>query len=148
MSEKKREHLAGLEPHFAPIYVSAKQYSIDEANFIPVDIHETKQDFVIEVEVPGVNFNDLKVSLVENDIVVEGTKQEKLEREGKVNFLCMERSFGPFRRVVRVDHAIDKSRLSATYEDGVLMVRLPKKEERRAKVRIIPIDKEEIKVDE
>jgi HSP20 family protein len=51
----------------------------------------------------------------------------------------MERSFGPFRRAVLAGRAVDVTRATATYREGVLQVRMPKIEERRGLRRVIPV---------
>jgi len=143
MSEKRNPSDREGGHSLSSLYVSQQRYSIDEASFIPIDIHETKEAFVIEVEVAGIHIEDIKISLVDSDVVIEGTKHEKIECEGKVNFLLMERSFGPFRRTVKIDHAVDKVKLKAQYTNGVLRIWLPKKSERRSRIHTIPIEKEE-----
>jgi HSP20 family molecular chaperone IbpA len=56
-----------------------------------------------------------------------------------VNFLCMERSFGVFRRVVILGAAVDISRATAVCRDGILQVRVPKVDEKRGRVRVVPV---------
>lgn len=112
--------------------------SWEETDFPPLDIYETAGDIVVEVELPGVLLEGLEVAMAAGMLIVEGVKEEVFEH-GRVNFLCMERSFGAFRRVVPLMHPIDSSRITAVYGDGVLEVRIPKVDEKRGRRRIISV---------
>ncbi len=112
----------------------------EETDFPPLDIYETAGDFVVEVELPGVPLDGLEVAVAAGILIIEGVKEEVFEY-GRVNFLCMERSFGSFRRVVPLMHPIDSSRITADFQDGVLVIRIPKVKERRGQRRAIPVTK-------
>ena len=103
-----------------------------------IDVFETPGEVVIEAELPGVDPAAITVIASEGLIVIEGTKEEQ-PGPGRVNFLCMERSFGAFRRVVLPGAAVDIARASAACRDGILQVRLPKVEEKRGRVRVVPV---------
>ena len=110
----------------------------EETDFPPLDIYETAGDIVVEIELPGVPLEGLEVAVAAGILVIEGVKEEVFEH-GRVNFLCMERSFGGFRRVVPLMHPIDSSRITAVFRDGVLEVRIPKVEEKRGQRKIISV---------
>ena len=112
--------------------------AIEETEFPAIDVFETAAELVVEAELPGMDPSQIGVSAGEGLIVIEGIKAEE-SGPGRVNFLCMERSFGPFRRAVLAGRAVDVSRASATYREGVLQVRVPKIEERRGRRRVIPV---------
>ena len=114
------------------------QPAIDETEFPAIDVFETPVDVVIEAELPGVDPSAIVVAAAEGLIVIEGTKEEE-PGPGRVNFLCMERSFGVFRRVVLPGASVDISRATAVCRDGILQVRVPKVEEKRGRVRLIPV---------
>ncbi len=114
------------------------QPAIEETDFPAIDVFETPFDVVIKAELPGVDPAAIGVSAVEGLIVIEGVKEED-PGPGRVNFLCMERSFGPFRRVVLPGAAADVARATAACRDGVLLVRVPKIDEKRGRVRVIPV---------
>lgn len=123
-----RSHPAGRPP----------QPAIEETEFPAIDVFETAGELVVEAELPGVDPENIAVSAVENLIVIEGLKQED-PGPGRVNFLCMERSFGAFRRVVFTGAAVDLGRASAACRDGLLQVRVPKVAEKRGQARVIPL---------
>jgi HSP20 family molecular chaperone IbpA len=112
--------------------------AIEETEFPAIDVFETPGEVVIEAELPGVDAAAITVNASEGFIVIEGIKQED-PGPGRVNFLCMERSFGAFRRVVLPGTAIDISRATAVCRDGILQVRVPKIDEKRGRVRVIPV---------
>jgi len=112
--------------------------AIEETEFPAIDVFETPADVVIEAELPGVDPAAIGVIASESLIVIEGTKEEQ-PGPGRVNFLCMERSFGVFRRVVLPGAAVDISRATAVCRDGILQVRVPKVDEKRGRVRVVPV---------
>ena len=115
--------------------------AIEETEFPAIDVFETPAELVIEAELPGVAPGNVAVTAGENLIVVEGLKEEG-PGPGRVNFLCMERSFGAFRRVVLTGAAVDLRRASANLRDGLLQVRVPRIDEKRGRVRAIPVTAE------
>jgi HSP20 family protein len=114
------------------------QPAIEETEFPAIDVFETATDVVIEAEVPGVSPESIAVIASEGLIVIEGDKHED-PGPGRVTFVCMERSFGPFRRVVLPGAAVDISRATAVCRDGLLQVRVPKVEEKRGRIRVVPV---------
>ena len=97
--------------------------------------------FIVEVELPGVDTTEFEVSLTAGTLVIEGVKEEVLE-PGRINFFCMERTFGTFRRTVPFLQPVDASRIKAVCRDGVLRIRVPKLDERRGRRKIIPVEVE------
>jgi HSP20 family protein len=90
-----------------------------------MDISETKENLVAKVEVPGMEEKDIQVSLQENLLTIKGEKrQEKEEKEERYH--RVERSYGAFMRSVRLPVAVDASRVTATFKNGLLTVTLPK----------------------
>ena len=112
--------------------------AIEETEFPAIDVFETPGELVIEAELPGVDPAAIGVTASEGLIVIEGDKLEE-PGPGRLNFLCMERSFGVFRRVVLPGAAVDISRATASCRDGLLEVRVPKVEEKRGRVRVVPV---------
>ncbi len=100
-----------------------------------VNIFETKDGYVLQVEMPGVNKDGLEIMLEGNEITIVGHRQsvpltgETLFRESQV---------ADFRRVFELDPAIDTGKVSARMEQGVLTLTLPKSE--RVKPRKITVD--------
>jgi HSP20 family protein len=90
-----------------------------------VDISENPEEFVIKAEVPGVNKDDVKVSIEDGVVSIQGErKQEKEEKDKK--FHRIERSYGSFLRSFSLPSNIDDAKVQAQFKDGLLTVRLPK----------------------
>ena len=113
----------------------------EETDSPPLDIYETTETIIVELDLPGVDSKDIEVSVSAGTLVVEATKREVLE-PGRINFLCMERTFGTFRRMVPFLHPVDVSRIKVTYKAGILVIRIPKLRERRGARTTIPVTTE------
>ncbi len=96
--------------------------------FLPaVDILETDGAFVVTADLPGLNKDDIDVSIEDNVLTVSGERKfEKNEDEG--TFRRVERSYGTFRRSFALPRGVDPSKVEAKFEDGVLTLNLPKSE--------------------
>lgn len=112
--------------------------AIEETELPAIDVFEATGELVVEAELPGVDPAAVAVAAGEGLILIEGTKPDPPVPE-RVNYLCMERSFGAFRRVVLTGAAVDPTRATAAYRDGVLQVRVPKIEEKRGRLRAVPV---------
>jgi HSP20 family protein len=110
----------------------------EETDFPAVDIFETAAEIVVEAELPGVDPAQVAAFVDRGALVIEGVKEEDAP-PGRVAFLCMERSFGPFRRVVPLLGAVDLARATAVCRAGVLRIRLPRIEDKRGRRIAIPI---------
>ena len=103
-----------------------------------VDIAETEKEYVISVEIPGVEEKDFTLDLSDGTLTIRGEKrQEKEEKE--MNYYRMERSYGSFMRVVSLPEDVDQEKISAGYANGVLKVKLPRKLRAKTESRKIPI---------
>ncbi len=105
-------------------WVPAGSYS--EFDWNPrVDIAESDSEFVVKAEVPGVARDDIGIDLVDGNLVIQGEKKQASEEEGR-NFYRVERSYGSFKRVFALPSRVDIEKVSASYDDGVLSVVIPK----------------------
>src|SRR6202167_1190972 len=98
----------------------------------PVDIYEDEHNIVLKIEVPGIDEEDIDVRIQDNTLTVHG--ERKIEKEEKEeNFRRVERQYGSFTRTFTLPTTVDSEKVSATYEQGVLKVALPKKAEAKPK---------------
>jgi HSP20 family protein len=97
-----------------------------------LDIKEDKENFIIDIEVPGVDKNDLKISLKKGNLVVQGEKKEEKKKEEE-SYLRVERSYGNFMRSVNLPVEVNQSKITAQYNNGVLKIILPKTQKENAK---------------
>ena len=97
-----------------------------------LDISETKDNFVVKAEVPGVDAKDIDISLTGDVLTIKGEKkQEKEEKEE--DYHLIERGYGSFSRSVRLPAEVESGKIKAAYKDGILSITLPKSEKAKAK---------------
>lgn len=114
--------------------------SFGEQALMPlVDVFETSDNYVVEIELPGFVKQDLSLSICCNTLVLEGVKQEEPKSAG-VSYICMERQFGRFCRTVEIPPAVDMNGVKACYLKGVLSVNFPKLLDKNMFIRNIPIE--------
>lgn len=96
------------------------------------DISETDKEYVIRAGLPGVKKEDIKVSLSDGVITIEGErKQQKEEKNEKVH--RVESYFGSFARSFSLPENVKAESVNSEYKDGVLSVHIPKTEKERPK---------------
>lgn len=93
-----------------------------------VDIVEGKQAYMIEVEVPGVEQQDIDVRVREGTLTIAGEKRKE-NREDGAQMHRVERSYGAFRRTIELPDDVDDAAISAQFKSGVLTVTVPRKPE-------------------
>lgn len=102
-----------------------------------IDIYETGDAFVLEAELPGMDPDDIEVSVEDGVLSIRGERRQ--EREVKEeNYHRVERAYGAFQRSVRLPLDIDADGVKAAYDNGVLKATVPKKEPKKPKS--IPIE--------
>jgi HSP20 family protein len=102
-----------------------------------VDIYETDHDLVINAELPGVDPKDVEVRVENNTLFIKGERKfEKETQEG--NYHRVERSYGSFARSFTLPSSVSAENARAEYKDGILSLKLAKREE--AKPKTIKID--------
>ncbi len=97
-----------------------------------VNISETKDAILVRAEVPGVDPKDIDVSLQGDMLVIKGERKEEAEEKDE-NFHRIEIRRGAFARSIRIPVPVDADKIEAKYEQGVLKIKLPKKEEIKPK---------------
>lgn len=94
-----------------------------------VNVKETNDEFVIELAAPGMDKKDFKISFKNNVITISSEKEDKKE-EKKDNYTRREFSYQSFQRAFTVpENAILSDKIEATYNNGILEIKLPKREE-------------------
>jgi HSP20 family protein len=97
-----------------------------------VDIAEQESEYIVKMELPGVNKEDVKISLESNILTIRGEKKQEKEEKSK-NLHRVERSYGSFQRSFTLPTSVKSDKIDAYYKDGVLSVTLPKVEEAKPK---------------
>ncbi|HJV67248.1 MAG TPA: Hsp20/alpha crystallin family protein [Geomonas sp.] len=103
-----------------------------------VDVYETADSLVVEVELPGCRAADISLTTCCSTLVVESAVRE--EAGGGVNYICLERASGRFCRTVEIPPGADLDRAKARYRRGLLTVVFPWSREKRTHIREIPIE--------
>lgn len=110
----------------------------------PVDLCESADAIVICVELPGLTAEQIKVGATNTQLRVWGEKKRRMPRNRILSHLCSERSFGKFCRIVPLRWTVSIQDSKASIDNGMLIVRMPKIEDRRGVEFKIPV-KDEVK---
>ena len=97
-----------------------------------VDFYETPDAFVLEVDLPGVNGENVKVEVQNGDLVLQGQRFIDQSHRDE-HFHIMERGSGLFVREIKLPESVDKQNIRIEFKDGVLRVVLPKSKNGKAK---------------
>lgn len=104
-----------------------------------LDVAETKDAMMVKAELPGVEAKDIGIELAGDLLTLKGEKEKRTE-EKEERYHRVERTYGAFLRSVRLPMAVDGSKVTATFKNGVLVVMLPKTP--AAKGTMIPVKAE------
>jgi len=104
----------------------------EEAWLPAVDVSETEDKITVKAEIPGMEAKDIDISMSGDTLTIKGEKKTEKE-EKEENYHLVERSYGSFRRAMKLPASVDADKVEATYKNGVLTVILPKKEEVKPK---------------
>jgi HSP20 family protein len=108
----------------------------EESNLTPwapaVDIYETENELVVKADLPDVNPQDLDIRVENNILTIRGERKfEKNVHED--NYLRIERCYGSFSRSFALANSVQLESIQADYQNGVLTLSLPKREEAKPK---------------
>ena len=102
---------------FAPIWSPA------------IDVMERDGRFVVRADIPGLSPDDIRLEVRDGTLVLEGERRQELEVEGKEGVYRSERMYGRFSRVIPLPDAADLEKAAARFENGVLEVEIPMRED-------------------
>jgi HSP20 family protein len=96
------------------------------AAWIPtIDVCERENEILIFVEIPGVDKSDVQLSWNHGVLTISGQKRQRVPNK-RARYLCLERSYGQFKREIEINVPIDRKAAKAELEKGLLRIRLPK----------------------
>lgn len=98
----------------------------------PVDILERKDRIVLTAELPGFAEDQIRLHFEDGVLTLDGERRFEKEVD-EARYHCVERSYGRFARSFRLPANVDEEAISATFQNGLLVVELPKRMEARAK---------------
>src|SRR4030042_2306166 len=105
----------------------------EEAEWLPaVDVAETKNEVVVNGEIPGMDPKEFDISLKEGTLTIKGEKKQE-RVEGEENYHLVERRYGAFSRSIPLPQEVESDKISTSYKEGILKVTLPKSGETKKK---------------
>ena len=105
------------------------------------DVYETENEFIIRMEIPGMDPDDFKVTLEDHMLIIRGIRQDPT-RTGKKRFHEMEITLGPFERNIGIPRDFHIASMEAVYENGFLIIRVAKGgREIESGERMIPVER-------
>jgi HSP20 family protein len=96
------------------------------------EVGESDGDVTVKLEVPGVEKDQLHVSVTEDEVTVRGETRKETE-EKKKNYYRQEIRYGAFQRTVALPAAVDPAKASAELKQGIVRISLPKAEQAKAR---------------
>lgn len=96
------------------------------------EVSETKANYLLKFDLPGVNKDQIKIDMHENQLTVSGERREEKKEEDKKRHLS-EVFYGSFMRSFTFPTTVDPERIEAKYDNGVLSISVPKSEATRAR---------------
>lgn len=105
---------------------------------LAVDIRDAGDDFVVTASTPGVNQDDVDITVLGDTLRIRGERRDQQRQEGEGHrWIVREQRFGSFERVIRLPSAVKTGGAQAKFKDGMLTITLPKADE--AKLQRIPV---------
>jgi len=134
--EREIDELLGRSFRLLPLDLWHRPKFVEFEHLAPLEVFERDGQTVVRLEVPGVEMEDIDISITDGALTIKGEK--KLEEETKKEgYYHSERYYGSFHRTIPIPEGIDESKISASCDSGVLEVILPKAEETKShKVKV------------
>jgi HSP20 family protein len=96
---------------------------------LALDMYETDDNLVVEASLPGFKSDEVDISVVGNTLTIKGEHEERQEEEKEGKYHFRERRYGSFQRSVSLPADVNADQAAASFENGVLKLTLPKREE-------------------
>jgi|SRR5215218_1032024 len=125
-----------LDEAFAAMPTAEQGSVITSAWFAPTDVSEDANGIQISMELPGVQPDDVRLSLENNILTIRGEKRHQMDEKNE-RVHRFERTYGTFERTFVLPSTVDSEQIEARYDNGVLQISVPKAE--RAKPREIRV---------
>ncbi|MEW6717878.1 MAG: Hsp20/alpha crystallin family protein [Chloroflexota bacterium] len=110
-------------------------------DFLPnIEVSETDKEIKVSAELPGMEIEDIDISLTHNTLTISGEKKAEKEEKGK-QYYRLERSYGSFHRSIPLPRGVDEDKVTATFKRGVLTINMPKTKEAQEQVKRIEVKK-------
>jgi HSP20 family protein len=126
--------LRDLEGQFNRLFGElARDYDLFDRGWAPaVDLKENEQEYSLEADLPGMKKEEIDITVVDNVITLKGERKHETETKEK-DYHRVERRYGSFERSFEIPGGFDADKIAAHFDNGVLRVTLPKREESKPK---------------
>lgn len=113
----------------------------DDFDFMPtVDFEEDDKNYVVKVDLPGLDKDKINITVREDILTIQGVRQvESRSADDQTGVYRQERSYGTFARSLQLPGPVDDTQISADYKNGVLTIRLPKLAGSESQPKKIPV---------
>jgi HSP20 family protein len=120
---------------------AASGTTANQRRWIPaMDLVETENDFVLRADLPGLSEGDVNIELDDNVLTISGERKSEHETR-KEGYFRVERAWGSFARSLTLPEGVDPEGVQASFDRGVLEVRIPKPEQRKPRKVSISVGK-------
>jgi HSP20 family protein len=107
------------------------QLAEGDARALALDVSETDETLIVEASLPGINPEDVNISISSNILTIKGDREEEKEAH-KGHFHIHERRYGSVHRSINLPVQVDAAKAEASFDKGVLKLTLPKKESEKS----------------
>lgn len=135
LEEMRRDMERLFEEFFEPLRHRRRWWGrpTEEGVIVPnIELYDRKNELILRVEIPGVDKQDIDLTITENNLTIKG-ELKKAEEVKEEDYYVAEIRYGTFSRTVPLPIEVDSEKAKATYKDGILEIVLPKKEEAKPK---------------
>jgi HSP20 family protein len=134
--EQQFRGAATLQEQINHIFGEGVRHTGEESNLTPwapaVDIYETENELVVKADLPDVNPQNLDIRVENNILTIRGERKFE-SKVNEDNYLRIERAYGSFSRSFSLANSVKTDAIKADYQNGVLTLSLPKREEAKPK---------------
>ncbi len=113
-------------------------FSLNEGFSPRIDISEEGDRILIDAEIPGVKKDDLKITLQDNILTIQGEKKKEEKKKDR-NYFRTERVYGTFKRSFTLPVEVNTDKIDAKFRDGMLHIELKKLEPKKTKEKLIEL---------
>ncbi len=122
MKNKMDRFFAASESEMTPVCLQpGLQWSL------AVDLFDFGDEYQVTIDLPGVDKEQVELSVSADKLVIKGRRDEGFEVPGNAEVICLERGHGRFERVISLPGPVEADQVKAKFKNGVLSVRAPKR---------------------
>ncbi|MBI2851586.1 MAG: Hsp20/alpha crystallin family protein [Chloroflexi bacterium] len=125
-----REEMEDLERRFEdlfgrPLWPLRRVVEAEKGWMPAIDVFEKDDKFIVKAELPGIKEEDIDISVTDSELNIKGEKKTETEVK-EANYYRSERTYGSFFRSIPLPSTVDRDKVEASYDKGVLEITLPK----------------------